>query len=108
MAQDYVILKDQNENGMIAVNRSVFKAIAEISIDEIEDAFQVPNTRFTKPLSIKIEKNRLNVEADVRLKYGANVEQTCELVQNRIYENILYMTGFKANEVTVNVSGFEN
>ena len=37
-----------------------------------------------------------------------NVEQTCELVQNRIYENILFMTGFKANSVTVNVSGFEN
>ena len=108
MAQDYVLLDDQNENGMIAVNKSVFKAIAEISIDEIDDAFQVPNSRFTKPLSIKIENNRLNIEADVRLKYGSNVEQTCELVQNRIYENILFMTGFKANSVTVNVSGFEN
>ena len=108
MAQDYIVLDDQNENGMIAINKSVFKAIAEISIDEIEEAFQVPNSRFTKPLNIKIENNRLNIEADVKLKYGANVEQTCELVQNRIYENILYMTGFKANNVTVNVSGFEN
>ena len=108
MAQDYVVLDDQNTNGMIAVNKSVFKAIAEISIDEIEDAIQIPNSRFAKPLAIRIEDNHLNVEADVRLKYGANVEQTCELVQNRIYENILFMTGFKANKVTVNVSGFEN
>ena len=107
MAQDYIVLDDQNENGMIAINKSVFKAIAEISIDEIEEEFQVPNSRFTKPLNIKIENNRLNIEADVKLKYGANVEQTCELVQNRIYENILFMTGFKANNVTVNVSGFE-
>ena len=74
MAQDYVVLDDQNTNGMIAVNKSVFKAIAEISIDEIEDAIQIPNSRFTKPLAIRIEDNRLNVEADVRLKYGANVE----------------------------------
>ena len=108
MAQDYVILNDETENGMIAVNKSVFKAIAEISIDEIEDALKVPNSRFTKPLDIRIENNRLNISADVRLKYGANVEQTCELVQNRIYENILFMTGFKPSNVTVNVSGFEN
>ena len=108
MAQDYVILDEKSDNGLIAINKSVFKAIAELSIDEIEDALQVPNTRFTKPLSIKIEKNRLNIEADIKLKYGANVEQTCELVQNRIYENILFMTGFKPNTVTVNVSGFEN
>ena len=38
---------------------------------------------------------------------GANVKATCELVQNKIYENIEFMTGFKAADVTVNVVDFE-
>ena len=41
------------------------------------------------------------------MKYGANVNATAELLQNKIYENILFMTGYKASDVTVNVTGFE-
>jgi uncharacterized alkaline shock family protein YloU len=107
MAQDYVVLNEQNDYGMIAVNKSVFQAIAEISVDDIENAVRVPESRFVKPLQLKIEKNKLHITADIKLKYGANVNATSELVQNKIYENILFMTGFKASEVTVNVTGFE-
>ena len=108
MAQDYVKLNNDIGIGMIAINKSVFQAIADISIDEIENAVRLPETRFSKPLQVKIENNRLHVETSINIKYGANVNQTCELLQNKVYENILFMTGFKANKVTVNVSGFEN
>jgi uncharacterized alkaline shock family protein YloU len=107
MAQDYVILNEETENGMIAINKSVFRSIAEISIDDIENAVRIPETTFTKPLSVIIENNKLNIEADIKVKYGANVSATCELVQNKIYENVLFMTGFKANNVAINVTGFE-
>ena len=39
MAQDYVVLNEKNENGLIAINKTVFKSIAEISIDDIRNAF---------------------------------------------------------------------
>lgn len=107
MAQDYVVLNEENELGMIAINKSVLQSIAEISIDEIENSVLISSARFTKPLQIRIEDNKLNISADLKVRYGANVQATCELVQNKIYENILQMTGFKANEVTVNVIGFE-
>lgn len=108
MAQDYVVLSNEkNENGLIAINKSVFQSVAEISIDDIENAVRIPQTRFTRPMTVKIEDNKLIIETDIRVKYGANVSQTCELVQNKIYENILFMTGFKASEVTVNVTGFD-
>ena len=29
MAQDYVVLNEKNENGLIAINKTVFKSIAE-------------------------------------------------------------------------------
>ena len=106
MAQDYVKLNDDG-NGLIAMNKSVFESIASISIDEIENAVKLTETRFSSPLTVKIEKNKLYVTTDIKVRYGANVNATCELVQNKIYENILYMTGFKVSEVTVNVKGFE-
>ena len=107
MAQDYVVLSDRTENGRIAINKTVLESIVEISIKEIENAAALPLAAFSKPITIKTANNVLDIEANIKVVYGANVNATCELVQNKIYENILYMTGFKVSEVTVNVKGFE-
>ncbi len=106
MAQDYIVLKDSKQNGMIAMNKSVFQSIADISIREVESVSSQKST-FSKPVSIKIVKNKLKIEADIKVRYGANVNAVCELVQNKIYENIAFMTGFKPSEVSVNVTGFD-
>ncbi len=106
MAIDYVVLNEKSENGLMAINKSVFESIVDISMKDIEDV-KVSLNPFARPIQIKIEDNKLNVTADVKVKYGVNVSATCEKIQNRIYENISYMTGFKPNEVTVNVTGFE-
>ena len=106
MATDYVKLNEKNEYGMIAINKSVFESIVEISMKDIEDV-KVSVNPFAHPIQIKIDENKLNITADVKVKYGVNVNATCEKVQNRIYENAAFMTGFKPNEVTVNVTGFE-
>ena len=108
MAQDYVILnKDHSENGLIAINKSVFQSIAEISIDDIDNAEKSEATKFSRPVTIRIQDNKLMIDTDIHVRYGANVNATCELVQNKIYENILFMTGFHASEISVTVSGFE-
>ena len=106
MAQDFVVLNENNKNGMIAINKSVFQSIAEISVDDIENAVRQPETTWGKPVQVRIEDNKLNITADIKVKYGANVEATCELVQNKIYENVLFMTGYKANDISVHVDGF--
>ncbi|MGM9940890.1 MAG: Asp23/Gls24 family envelope stress response protein [Bulleidia sp.] len=107
MAQDYVVLDGNRESGMTAVNKSVFRSIAEISISDIENAVTIPETRFYKPVSVKIDDNSLCVNADIRVKFGANVSATCELVQNKIFENIMYMTGIKPSNISIHVTGFE-
>ncbi len=106
MAQEYVVLNEKVELGRIAINKSVIQSISEISIADIENASLAPVTRFSKPVTIRIEDNKLTVEADIEVKYGANASVTSELVQNKIYENILFMTGFKANDISINVVGF--
>lgn len=107
MAQDYVKLDNDQEYGMIAINKSVFESIAEISIDEIENAVKLKNSRFSHPISVRIDKGQLNITAEIKVRYGASVNATAELLQNKIYENIMFMTGYKAADVTVNVEGFE-
>lgn len=108
MAQKYIILKEENEGlGLIAINKSVFYAITELSIDEVENAIRIPKTKLNKPLKVTTVDNKLDIDVDVKIKYLADVEQTCELVQNKVFENILNMTGFKPNEVHINVVGFE-
>lgn len=107
MAQDYVVLNENKELGITAVNKSVFRSIAEISISDIENAITIPETRFYKPVSVKIDDNSLCVNADIKVKYGANVSATCELVQNKIFENIMFMTGIKPANISINVTGFE-
>ena len=107
MAQDYVKLDNDQEYGMIAINKSVFESIADISIDEIEIAVKLKSSRFSHPISVRIVKGQLSITADIIVRYGASVNATAELLQNKIYENILFMTGYKAADVTVNVDGFE-
>ena len=44
MAQDYVVLDSRSDTGMTAVNKSVFRSIAEISISDIENAITLQET----------------------------------------------------------------
>jgi uncharacterized alkaline shock family protein YloU len=104
---DYVVLKNDADSGMIAINKSVFQAIAEISMQEIDNIEFQPSSFSKRTVSVRIEHNQLKVEADVKVRYGASVNDTCGQIQSKIYENIVFMTGYKPSEVKVNVIGFE-
>ncbi len=105
---DYVVLKQDSANGMIAINKSVFQVISEITLQDIENIVIPTNGSFPKKaVNVKIENNQLKIEADVRVTYGANVKDACGLAQSKIFENITFMTGYTPAEVKVNVTGFE-
>lgn len=105
MAQDYILFKER-EHGRIAINKSVFQSIAEISVNDVENAVCLESNKFSKPVTVKIDKNKLHIHADVMIKYGVNVNSTCEIIQNKIFENISFMTGYKPSSITVTVTGF--
>ena len=104
---DYVVLKEDSGQGRIVINKSVFQAIAEITLQDIENISQEAGKFSKKPVVIRVDDNRLRIETDIRVKYGASVNSTCGLVQSKIYENIAFMTGFKPSEIKVNVIGFD-
>ncbi|MDI9518332.1 MAG: Asp23/Gls24 family envelope stress response protein [Erysipelotrichaceae bacterium] len=106
MSKEYILLKEKSDSGIIALNKSVFESIVEISQDDIEGFQKIPTTRFSKPVSVKIVKNKLHISVDVNVKYGANVNSISKKLQNKIYNNILQMTGLKTSEITINVISF--
>ena len=101
MAQDYVVLKNRSEDGMIAINKEVIHSIARLSLNDIEDAQPAG-----KGVQVRIEKNRLWIRTDINVRYGASVSATCELVQRTVFDNVLFMTGLKPYNVSVSVAGF--
>lgn len=105
---EYIVVEKNNELGRIAINKSVISSIVELSIQEVENAITIPNTRLKKSTTIKIEKGQLSVFIEMNLKFGANVNATCELVQNKVYENIQFMTGLTPKEIMITVENFEN
>lgn len=103
MAEEYILLKDSNENGKIALNKSVFKSIVEISLNDTEEVIKLKENQ----IAIKINRNKLEVNAGVVLKTGVNVKAVCENLQKSIYDNIFMMTNIKCNNIAIDVLGFK-
>lgn len=107
MAQEYIQIKEKEEDGgLIALSKGVFETIAQISIEDVDQAYAIEPTALKKPIQCRIANNRLNVLAEIKVKYGANVNEVCETLQDRIYQNVLQMTSLKCNLVDVKVVGF--
>ena len=77
-----------------------------VAVDEEENVSLVENTALKKAVQCKIANNKLNVAVEVKVKYGANVNEACERLQERIASNIVQMTNLKCNLVDVKVVGF--
>lgn len=107
MAQEYILMNEDSSIGEIALSKNVFELITEITIGEVDNVVRIPATKFSKTIACKIVNNQLHVSADVRIKYGANVNATCEILQNRIFQNILEMTSMRCGNVDIHVVGFD-
>ncbi len=107
MAQEYILIKEKiDETGLIALSKGVFEKISEISIEEEENVSLVEAGALRKSVQCKIVNNQLNVTVEVKIKYGANVNASCEKLQERISLNVYQMTNMKCNLVDVKVAGF--
>ncbi len=107
MAQEYVLMNEDSETGEIALSKNVFELIADITLNDVDNVVRMPANKFSKSISCKIVNNRLHIGADIKIKYGANVNATCEILQNRIYQNIFDMTNMKCGHVDIHVVGFD-
>ena len=109
MAIEYIIIpENKKENGMIALSKHVLEAIAGYAIEEEEDngCYLAPKTTFRRPVFCKVANNHLSISIDVKLQYGLNINTTCEMIQNKVYQVMQQMTDIKCDDIKINVVGF--
>lgn len=107
MAQEYIALKEKNNDGVIALSKSTFQTIAKIVIEEDENLKLADGSGpFKYPLNCKIQNDQLIISVDVKVKYNVNVQDSCTRVQSKIFENIEHMTGYTPDVIDIRVNGF--
>lgn len=104
MAQEYIYLSESNDNGNLALNNDVFKEITCISIKRVENCY--PAKKDNDSATVKISKDKLIVDVEIKLKQGINISRTCEKLQNKIFLNIFQTTEIKPSEINIKVVGF--
>ena len=106
MANEYILLKPKAEDvGIIALTKHAFELICEYTVNEEPNVSLVLN-KIKKPVSIKINDNKLSVSLDIKVKYGSNVNRVMENLQSKVSENILKMTEHPCNDIEITVLGF--
>jgi len=107
MANEYIDLQIKTEdNSKIALSKGVFESIIRTTLDEDSKAVLPEQSAFSKYVICKIVNNTLNISVDIKVKYGTNVNDTCERLQERIFQNIYQMTDIKCYFIDIRVIGF--
>ena len=106
MANEYISIREKDELGIIALTKGVFETITTITAKEETTVTLVDPTPFYRPVVCKVSKNALTISVDVKVKYGSNVSNVTEKLQNKIFQAIFNMTGLKCYMIDINVVGF--
>ena len=86
------------------LRRSLIEEMADVSLDMPKAAIR--NVAKT-PIVCDFSHSRLNIQADVRIKYGKNVNKTIKALQDHIAKAISDMTDVNASTINIKVVGVE-
>lgn len=106
MAQEYFAINTSSSSGIFGLTKEVFETISEIAISESENAEVGENTRFHHAVTCKLTQDKMLINAEVKIKYGANVNDVCLDLQKRIYNAIFNMSEIKVDFIDIKVVGF--
>ena len=105
MAQEYLLAKNKNQLGQIALSKSVFETIAKIAVEE-EEQLALADGAFRSALTWKITDDQLIITLDVKVKYLAKVEEICARLQAKIYDSISHMSDYSPDVIDIRIVGF--
>lgn len=114
----YLELKDSSsKSGRIAIAPDVVESIAGITVDQIDGVHLISNNiskgfntilgRDAVGAGTKLieDERGLVIRVNVMLDFGVSVPQVATKIQDRIQQQLLFMTGIVIDEVNVVVSG---
>ena len=102
----------KNVLGKVGLSTQVFTLITKIAIEEMADvSLDMPKAGLRSvaktPIVCDFSHSRLNIQADVRIKYGKNVNKTIKALQDHIAKAISDMTDVNASTINIKVVGVE-
>lgn len=109
----YLEYTSNNSLGKAGLSLQVFGLITKIAIEETKDVsldISASHNFFNfgkGPIICNLDDGHLNIQVEVRIKYGKNVNKTTKNLQNRIAKAISDMTEVKVSSVNVKIVGVD-
>lgn len=100
--------------GELKISKDVIAAIAKVaaleakgvdSLAQLPVQGLIPRRLAPKSIDISINDDFVTVTVALNLKFGANITEVCQTVQNAVKDNVQTMTGMAVLKVNVLVAG---
>lgn len=119
MDEEKILDIENNENVEQEINvaNEVVATIAGMAVSKIEGVAKMA-TGFTeglkaisgkksmsKGIKVETEEDRVKIEINIIIKYGYNIKEVGENIQEKVKEEVENMTGNKVEKIIVNVQG---
>lgn len=115
--QGAVILKDEENVGVVQIADDVVAMIASLAATEVKGVSTMVGNisnelmakagvkKLTKGVRVAVTDNTVKVDLAVNLDYGYNIPATCQKVQTKVKTAIENMTGLTCETVNIRIAG---
>ena len=86
---------------------AVFESIVTTCIADLPDVSIAPAGTFQKSVVCKVVEDKIIITIDLVIASGLNVGETCNMIKEKIQNDIAYMTDFRNVQIYINVVGFK-
>ncbi|MGN0168046.1 MAG: Asp23/Gls24 family envelope stress response protein [Acetatifactor sp.] len=112
-----VVLKDEENVGVVQIADDVVAMIASLAATEVEGvnamAGNITNElmskvgvkKLTKGVKVDVLEGNVTVDLAVTMEYGYNIPATCQQVQAKVKAAIENMTGLTCTDVNIRIAG---
>ena len=110
------MIEEKEANGQIQISDEVISIIAGTAAAETEGV-SLPSSapvssvkgffgkkNQSKGVKVTVEENTALIEIEVVVKFGINIKNACEEVQQKVKNAVETMTGLTVSEVNINVT----
>ncbi len=92
-----------NEYGKIEVSNKAINDIADLALDSIDEVYPYKKEN---NCVCSFKDDELRVTVLIKVKQGCDVVKKCNLLQSKIKEAIVGMTGIECKSVDIDIQGF--
>jgi uncharacterized alkaline shock family protein YloU len=110
---EYVYIENYSKNGKMGISHVVFDQIASISAQRVKGVSIRKNSKVEKafklnrPIECQIKNGVVNVNIDVIISHGHNVNEICLLIQEEVSSALSSLTELVPININVRVKGIE-